>query len=77
MGCMMGFQIDGLTNRMNTGDSEDTASANSRKPELRRRPNRETRLLHAGPRRRPHERPRPSQSAKPCSTSAKSMGLVQ
>lgn len=27
MGCMMGFQIDGLKSRTNTGDSEDTASA--------------------------------------------------
>ena len=77
MGCMMGFSNDAPESRMNASDSEDTASANSRKPELRRRPNRETRLLHAGARRRPHERPRPSLSAKPCSTSAKSMGLVQ
>ena len=28
MGRMMGFPIDGLTSRMNAGDSEDTASAN-------------------------------------------------
>ena len=29
MGCMMGFAMDTHASRMNTGDSEDTASANA------------------------------------------------
>ena len=63
MGCMMGFAIDAPEDRMNAGDSEDTASAKttfhvvSRRPANRRRATARLSRQLSGLVRRAHEAP--------------------